>query len=206
MTVNIIGHQVKITERMRSYIESKLPRVQKYSDRVQSIDVKLEKDGYQHLSELIFKAGPVLVTAKSKDVNPRRAIDLLFDKAEMLLKKKFAKIRGKDKHAVVFNRKAKKANLSPDAEPLPLIEKGLHITASEVPTNTVKEPVLHEKLNIRIITQNKSKTNRMTVQEAAEALYFKDDQFLCFKNAETDTLNVLFRRKDGNFGMIAQDV
>lgn len=205
MTVNIIGHQVKITERMRSYIESKLPRVQKYSDRIQSIDVKLEKDGYQHLAEMIFKAGPVFVTAKSKDVNPRRAIDLLIDKAEMLLKKKFAKIRGKDKHSVVINREAKKANLSPDVEPMPLIAKGLNIMDDVQTFNASNDPIVHEKLNIRIISQNNVKANRMTVQEAAEELFFKDDDFLCFKDVETDSLNVLFRRKDGNFGIIAQD-
>ncbi|MFQ5828196.1 MAG: ribosome hibernation-promoting factor, HPF/YfiA family [Candidatus Methylomirabilia bacterium] len=42
----------------------------------------------------------------------------------------------------------------------------------------------------------------MSVEEAAMQLKLRSDQFLVFTNAATDVVNVLYRRKDGTFGLI----
>jgi putative sigma-54 modulation protein len=42
----------------------------------------------------------------------------------------------------------------------------------------------------------------MSVEEAAMQLRLRRDQFLVFTNAATDSLNVLYRRKDGALGLI----
>lgn len=42
----------------------------------------------------------------------------------------------------------------------------------------------------------------MSVEEAAMQLKLRSDQFLVFTNAATDAVNVLYRRKDGTFGLI----
>jgi putative sigma-54 modulation protein len=42
----------------------------------------------------------------------------------------------------------------------------------------------------------------MSVDEAALEVVDTEDAFLVFRNATTDTINVLFRRADGNLGLI----
>ena len=42
----------------------------------------------------------------------------------------------------------------------------------------------------------------MSVDEAALEVADGDDVFLVFRNAATDLINVLFRRADGNLGLI----
>jgi putative sigma-54 modulation protein len=42
----------------------------------------------------------------------------------------------------------------------------------------------------------------MTVEEAAREVDAARDGLLVFRNATTDTINVLYRRKDGDFGLI----
>ena len=42
----------------------------------------------------------------------------------------------------------------------------------------------------------------MSVEEAVMQLGLRDDQFLVFTNAATETVNVLYRRKNGGFGLI----
>jgi len=42
----------------------------------------------------------------------------------------------------------------------------------------------------------------MSVDEAALEVVDGEDSFLIFRNAATDTINVLFRRPDGNLGLI----
>lgn len=203
MAVTIHGHRVKISKTLYSYIESKIPRIEKHIDQMQSLDIVLEKDGPLYLAELRLKAGPIEVTTKHKDADPARAIDLLIDKTERALKKQHDKIIGKKKHLTDANRAAKKANLSPDADPLPLIEPvGPTLGNGFDKTETSYTPDHHEKLNVKIFRSAKAISGSMTVQQAAEELYFKDENFLCFTNAETDGVSILYRRKDGNFALM----
>src|SRR5205085_12312461 len=98
MSVRITGRHLEITSEISDYIEAKLPRIAKYSERLQQIDFVLEKDRYQHKAEVRMKAGPIEVTAKTQDPDLMRSIDLLMDKVERQLQKKFEKLRGNKKH------------------------------------------------------------------------------------------------------------
>jgi putative sigma-54 modulation protein len=42
----------------------------------------------------------------------------------------------------------------------------------------------------------------MTAEEAALRLSGESDQFVVFRDADTDRLGVLYKRKDGNYGLI----
>ncbi len=42
----------------------------------------------------------------------------------------------------------------------------------------------------------------MDIDEAVMQMDLVDDNFLVFTNARTDSINVLYRRKDGHFGLI----
>lgn len=203
MAVRIYGHQFKISPSLRSYIESKLPRIEKYTDRIQALDFMIEHDGPQYLAELRLKAGPIEVTTKHKDLDPHRAVDLLMDKAERAVKKQHDKAFGKTKFEKLINREAKKANMFGDAEPLPLIDtEGPTLGNGHTDIQEREMPVVHEKLNIRIFRSPKATSGRMTVQQAAEELFFRDENFLCFNNVETDGVSILYRRKDGNFAIM----
>jgi putative sigma-54 modulation protein len=54
----------------------------------------------------------------------------------------------------------------------------------------------------RIISARRYSVKPMTAEEAALRLTGETDQFLVFRDADTARLGVLYRRKDGNFGLI----
>jgi putative sigma-54 modulation protein len=207
MATRISGHQVKITRELRTYIESKLPRIEKYAaDKIQNLEITVEKDSYKYRVELRMKAGSLEIGAHQKDADPIKAIDLLMDKSERLLKKKTEMLRGKIKHIKEVNRQAKKADHNPDTNPLPLIEaKGPTLGDGHSNSETREMPLVHEKLNIRIFRNAQGKTGRMTVHQAAEELYHRDENFLCFRDSTTDSINILYRRKDGHFAIMEPD-
>jgi putative sigma-54 modulation protein len=45
----------------------------------------------------------------------------------------------------------------------------------------------------------------MTIEEAAIELETSEHGFVVFRDSESDRLNVLYRRKDDNYGLIAPD-
>ena len=54
----------------------------------------------------------------------------------------------------------------------------------------------------RIINARRYAVKPMTAEEAAMRLSGEDDQFLVFRDADTNRVGVLYKRKDGNFGLI----
>jgi putative sigma-54 modulation protein len=54
----------------------------------------------------------------------------------------------------------------------------------------------------RILRASRYAVKPMTVDEAAMEVDDGPESFLVFRNANTDTINVLYRRKDGNLGLI----
>jgi ribosome hibernation promoting factor len=55
---------------------------------------------------------------------------------------------------------------------------------------------------LRIVRARRYEVKPMSVDEAALEVVDGADTFLVFRNAATDTINVLFRRSDGNLGLI----
>ena len=54
----------------------------------------------------------------------------------------------------------------------------------------------------RIVNARRYAVKPMTAEEAAMRLAGESDQFLVFRDADTNRVGVLYKRKDGNFGLI----
>ena len=210
MSVRITGRHMEVTDGMREYVEKKLKRLSRYMERVQSVEVIFEHDhGYEYKAELLVKDGPVSVTAKTKDAQWQRAVDMLVDKAERQLKKKWEKVRGATK-----KQKAKGAakelgfveeETSEEEEEETAEEPGAPVAvATRKKKKQVKRqlPTVIEKLDLYLFPPEEVDVSTMSVAEAAESLFFNDQSFLAFRDSETGDLMVVYRRNDGNIGVL----
>jgi putative sigma-54 modulation protein len=55
---------------------------------------------------------------------------------------------------------------------------------------------------VRIINARRYSVKPMTAEEAALNLSAKPDNFIVFRDADTSRVGVLYKRQDGNFGLI----
>jgi putative sigma-54 modulation protein len=208
MPVSITSRHVNIDENIEEYIRKKLPRFEKYTDKIQKLDIVLEKDGYNHKVEMRLKAGPTEVHANVKDPDLIRAIDMITDKVERQMEKKWGKLKNK-KHAggEAPRKKVARQTIEPEENPArtdaPVKSKReKRAPARGAGNGRNKLPLYVEGLHVRIFPARRLDTNPMSIEHAAEELYFTDENFLCFINEDNRQLNVLYRRKDGNFGLI----
>jgi putative sigma-54 modulation protein len=58
----------------------------------------------------------------------------------------------------------------------------------------------------RVIPSDRFSLKPMTVEEAALQLQGIEDSFLVFRNAESEKVSVLYRRPDGNLGLIEPEI
>ena len=93
-------------------------------------------------------------------------------------------------HKQVMKVKGKMIDRSHHAEP----------TSSVAPSPM--PPVEAEKDAPRIIRSRRYSIKPMTPEEAVLSVSASPDQFVVFRDAETDRIGVLYKRKDGNYGLI----
>ena len=97
MQVSVTGRHFEITGRIRSYAEEKANKVPRFYDRVQSVDVVVDRDGDLVAVEMIVAAAGSQTTFVAKEVGPDviACIDLLIDKLERQLTKHKEKFRNR---------------------------------------------------------------------------------------------------------------
>ena len=87
MQINITGHHIEVTPSLKSYVESKLKRLERHFDHISNIHVilKLEKERREAEARIEVSKGTLFADSRHEDMYA--AIDLLIDKLDRQIKK-----------------------------------------------------------------------------------------------------------------------
>ena len=174
MQVLVTFRHVSPSNALREYAEEKVQRVEKYVRKVSAAHVILSVDKRRHIAEVTLSAARHTLTATEETSDLYAAIDLAMDKIERQVKKLSAK------------RKDRKHGTKAGVE------------AAE----TAAAPARRAGGRGRITHSERVPVKPMSVDEALMQLKLTKGEFLLFQNAESDSLSVLYRRKNGEFGLI----
>ncbi|XP_078445768.1 30S ribosomal protein [Wolffia australiana] len=197
------GKNLELTEAVKKHVEDKLGKsVQKHSHLVREVDVRLSLRGGE-----IGGKGPKLrrceVTLFSKKHGVVRAeedsetIYGSIDMAAHIIQRKLRKIKEKDtdhgRHMKGFNRlKVREAEVQVDVSE-PEEEDDVVVTVPE----GGEEDILNEVVRTKYFEMPP-----LTLAEAMEQLENLDHDFYGFRNDETGEINILYKRKEGGYGLI----
>lgn len=178
MKMTIHGKQLVITDAIKNYAETKLGRVEKYHDGIIELAINLSavklKTGNYHTAEVLAYLGGSTVKASCTDADLYAAIDGVSDVLEGQLKKHKDKIR-----TAVQSRE-------------PMIRKVKY----DPETNTVEKEAAVNVVKVYLPPKP------MDVEEAILQLEILNRAFFPFTNAETGEMNIVYKRKDGDYGHI----
>lgn len=93
MKIRITSRHQKLSPSLKSYIEEKLERLEKYYDRIIDCEVIMESEKTRESVDVKLKVYGTMLHVKVKDVDVTKAIDKTMDKLEVQLKKFKAKIK-----------------------------------------------------------------------------------------------------------------
>ena len=175
MHLDITGRQVTITPQLRQLISRRLARLDRVlNDRAISAAVILTKEKYRHLAEIVIHArGDRILRATGQGNAWNPSLAGAAARIEQQAKKLKSKFE---------ERKRKSAHAR--ALPEPSAGNGGRTTARRV-VRTTRYPV-----------------KPMSVEDAALRVETSDDTFVVFRNADTDAVSIVYRRKDGSLGLI----
>jgi len=180
MIYNIRGQHVEVTSALRDYAEKKLSRLEKYFDPsiTSEVNVTLSVTKGQHTVEVTIPISGMFLRAEERNADMYASLDLVVDKLERQIRK----------HKTKLNRKIRQA--------------GGNKEILQPQATTVS--VLDEEEEFELVRTKRFTFKPMDVEEAILQMNMLGHTFFVFSNADTKSINVVYKRSDGKYGLIEQ--
>lgn len=174
MQINVTFRHMEPSERVRTYAEEKIGRVKRYLTEPIEVNIVLTTEKFRQIAEVTISSNGLNINASEETEDIFSAIDLLADTVEAQIKKQLEKTRRKKG----TSRAGGKSGFGPAA--------GRGFLGDE------EESIMTETYDPKPID----------VEEAILQLNTARKEVLVFVNSSTGRINVLYRRKDGYYGLI----
>lgn len=187
--IQITGRHVQITDAMKNYAIEKVSKIERFTDRIIDVIVILDIQKHEHRAEIILKTGFVKITGQAVTDDMYASIDKAVQRIETQLRR--YKKRLQDHHI-----------RTPSA--VDMLVNVIRVSRAE--EESAVEEFDHEINNIlkphEVVKQEARPLKMLTLDEAVMKMELSGDAFLIFKSQEDQKLKVIYRRKDGDYGII----
>jgi putative sigma-54 modulation protein len=188
-SIRVTGRHVSVTEAMKEYCRRKVATLHLDYPKIIEAQVILDVQKYRHQAEVILHCSnhiTIEATAVSNDMYA--SIDQVVDRVARQMRK--------CKTRLMKNHRPKRLRL-----PENRIVRWDWIDAAAEFAENGGAPVEEEAVR-EIVHREKQSVKPMSPDEAVLQMELSPKQFLVFLNSQTDKVNVLYRRKKGDFGLI----
>lgn len=181
MKVDYIARKVTLDDSFRQLSEKKLAKITKYFNDILDMRVEVSQERHLHVVDLFVKGKDFDIQSSAHHKELNAAIQDAVDKLEIQARRAKARLkdhkgRGADAR-VVQDWEVEVIDSSPAGSGQPQI-----VERSSIPIKP------------------------MTIEDAILQLEKSSDQFLVFRNASSDRINVLYRRSDNHLGLITPEL
>ena len=179
---NVRGENIEVTPALRTYVENKVSKIEKYFDEVPEANVHVNLKVYsdrQGKAEVTIPLPNLVLRAEETSPDLYGSIDLVSAKLERQMRKYLTKV----------NRKFRRTNNQEDFQPVnPELLEG----DKEDDTDS----------NLSIVRTKRFDLKPMNAEEAVLQMEMLGHDFFVFLDGETDSTNIVYKRDDGDYGLI----
>ena len=173
MQITVTFKNVESSEPLKSYVQEKLNRLDKFLDNPAEASAVLSVEKFRHSAEINISGDRMTIVGREETNDMYSAIDMAVEKLEKQIKRSKQKIREK--------------------------RPGVRTRGKEAPA---AQSGFGDEEADRQVVINTIEYKPMDVEEAIMQMDLVGDSFLVFTNARTEKVNVLYRRSDGHYGLI----
>ncbi len=192
MQFSVTFRHMEATDAIKEYAREKVERIKKYfPDPIMAHVVFSTERGYQHVADVNIQLhNGLAIKGRETTEDMYSSIDLVMAKIERQVRRYKEKIRGHKARA--------------DLSSIPVLYSviaGEEETAAEA-ADAEDRGAPPAPAGANIIKSEKFPARAMSVDEAVMQMNLLGNQFLVFRNGETGQVNVVYKRDDGNYGLI----
>jgi len=182
MELSIKGRNVEVTDRLNDYVEKKIGKLDRYLPGISEAWVELSTEGARaaqdrQVCQVTVRANGTILRAEERSDDMFTSIDAVLDK----MYRQIARYKGK--------RKNRWRGSAVPMEPLPL-------EAEE----------MYDEETSNIVRTKRFRMTPMGPDEAVEQMELLGHDFFVFYNADEGQVNVIYRRKDGDYGLLQPEL
>lgn len=177
MQIEVNATRIHITEQIDKHIKKKLNNLGKYFRRILSIRVTLRREKGSYLTEINVTAEGVSIRGNGVDSDLHSSVEVALHKIDRQARKHKEKVKSHRSR----NTLTRKGTLSPASPASSVAEDKTIYTSREIP-------------------------KPMTADEAVMQLESERNLFFIFLNSSTNQINVVYRKKSGDFVVVEPQI
>jgi putative sigma-54 modulation protein len=185
MELLVVGKNFEITQSVRDYLTKKINKLIRHLPDIDEAKVEIHEEKtkspeHRVSVQVTIKNRGTLLRGEERSANVHTAIDAVID----VLERRIERYKGK------FNKRG----------------RGTYL-AQQIPAVSEKE-VANKKTGLmpELVRVKRFAVKSMTVEEATEQMELLSHDFFLFVNSESGELNLVYRRKDGDYGLIETEL
>jgi putative sigma-54 modulation protein len=184
MELTIKGKNMEVTDRLHDYVHKKIGKLDRYLPTISEAWVELSVEGaraaqHRQVCQVTLRSNGTILRAEERSDDIFTSIDTVLAK----MYRQIARYKGK--------RQNRWRGAGMSAEPVPL---------------DLDEAELEAEEEGAIVRSKRFAMTPMNAEEALEQMELLGHDFFVFFNADAGEVNVLYRRKDGNYGLLQPEL
>lgn len=170
------GKQVNVTPAMQEMAEKKLGKLSKFFKPDAEAVLTFSVERDRHTFEAAIYSNGTIIRAEECGMDMYAAMDMVVEKLERQIRKYKTRLGKRIRQEAM------------------------------IPQNFEIDEKIDEDTDYKIVRTKRFPMKPMSVEEAILQMNLLSHSFFVFTNSETETVNVVYKRKDGRYGLIEPDV
>lgn len=193
MHVTVTGRNIELTPALKDYLIDKLQRAQKHFDHDLNVTALLSvaknpSIADSQTAEITISLNGSVIRGQESTENMYASIDLVADKIERQLRK----------YKTRYYHKGNKGKEKGGAEQSVAVDVSAEIDSDFA----VNKEIALEDIRPKIVRSKRFPLKPMLPEEACKHMDLLGHDFFMFINSETNQVNTVYHRRDGNYGLI----
>ena len=176
MRITVKGKNMEVSDPLQRYAEKKVEKLGKYFQNIKEAVITQSIQRNWHIVEVTLEGDGILLRGEERSDNMYASIDQVVEKLEKQIKRFKGKLI---------------ARMHPEESPKEHVS-----TVPEPPSAEVPEEAFE------IVRTKRFTLKPMSADEATAQMELLNHDFYVFLNSDTDLVSVIYKRQDGNYGMI----
>jgi putative sigma-54 modulation protein len=195
MEIVVHGMDLRLSERIKEYAQKKLAKLDRYLPNIVEARIELRQEKNrnkeQPVAELTVRnsRGVILRSEEKKQQDVHAAVDSVVDK----MYRQIERYKGKTKRRKINDPDPRWLEPQTDWDQVEEVPLADHVDYDELP-------------KLEIVKRKSVLLTPMSEQEAIDQMELLGHSFFLFYNGQEDTINVLYRRDDGQYGLLTPRV